>query len=305
MPPTDASYDRNAVVTIQGGGVYGFNLLGQLQAVLELGIQPVALAGTSAGAVVATLFWAGWVPARIRDEFQKLADEPSGLTDLVGPFAAAGRGFDFQGFLRWSLRLQGYFERASWHLRSPSSGGDSVGRLVLKQLLLLPAYTLAAPVYFSWGLQLVRDVWAINRLVSARGVFPGGAFEDRVDLLIRAAPGLSGIDAAFPPTCGGVRHLLTFGEIRGWVAERGQPPLPPLVLTATNLRSRRLELFDSTDPLYDDIPVARAARASAGFPFFFQPVDLGRADRDDSYVDGDDLQLPGVRLRRVVPAATT
>lgn len=51
-----------ACITIQGGGIYGLSLLGQLEAVRRRGLSPVALAGTSAGAIVATLFWARLTP---------------------------------------------------------------------------------------------------------------------------------------------------------------------------------------------------------------------------------------------------
>src|SRR5262249_51174766 len=59
MSPERMEFDRLATVTIQGGGVYGLSLLGQLQALVKMRMQPVALAGTSAGAIVATLYWAG------------------------------------------------------------------------------------------------------------------------------------------------------------------------------------------------------------------------------------------------------
>ena len=45
-------FDRLAVLTIQGGGVYGLNMLGQLATVIDhYKITPLAYARTSAGAV--------------------------------------------------------------------------------------------------------------------------------------------------------------------------------------------------------------------------------------------------------------
>ncbi len=50
-------FDRYATITIQGGGVYGLNLLGQLaELVDEKEIIPISLAGNSAGAIIATLY---------------------------------------------------------------------------------------------------------------------------------------------------------------------------------------------------------------------------------------------------------
>ena len=43
-PSTISEFDRGAVVTIQGGGIYGFSLLGQLQAFDDKELAPLALA---------------------------------------------------------------------------------------------------------------------------------------------------------------------------------------------------------------------------------------------------------------------
>lgn len=63
--PRPTEFDRLAVITIQGGGIYGLNLLGQLSYLTEkLKVVPVAVAGNSAGSVVAALFWAGYTPGK-------------------------------------------------------------------------------------------------------------------------------------------------------------------------------------------------------------------------------------------------
>jgi predicted acylesterase/phospholipase RssA len=81
-----AEFDRLAVITIQGGGIYGLNLLGQLSYLTEqLQIIPVAVAGNSAGSIVATLFWAGYTPWEIREIFAEMAARRD-LANLVGPF---------------------------------------------------------------------------------------------------------------------------------------------------------------------------------------------------------------------------
>ena len=288
MPSVDAEYDKNAVVTIQGGGVFGFNLLGQLQSVLDQGIQPVALAGTSAGSVVATLHWAGYSPRQILDVFRARAGRANGLTDLVGPFDG-GVLFDFLGFLRWSERLERYL---SWVRQRVAPGGEArpLRSALLRHFCLIPAYCLAAPAYLPDWRRVAADFALFNRSVGSRGLFSGAAFEEEIDRLLRDSPRLDGIDKAHPRIVGGRRELLTFGQARDWTVEHGRPALLPLMLAATELRSRRLELFDSTEADYDDMPVARAVRASAGFPFFFRPVDVARPagapNRYESFVDG-------------------
>ena len=67
---------RDAAITIQGGGIYGFSMLGQLDYLINVKkINPVALSGSSAGAILATLIWAGYNPNDIKKKFQDLALE--------------------------------------------------------------------------------------------------------------------------------------------------------------------------------------------------------------------------------------
>ena len=81
-----SEFDRLAVVTIQGGGTFGLNLLGQLSYLTEeLKIIPVAVAGNSAGSIVAVLFWAGYTPWEIRNIFAEMAEKKV-LEQLLGEF---------------------------------------------------------------------------------------------------------------------------------------------------------------------------------------------------------------------------
>lgn len=61
---------RVGVITIQGGGALAVDLIGQLQGLVgpaellgkptgDAGVAPAAIAGTSAGAIIAALFWLG------------------------------------------------------------------------------------------------------------------------------------------------------------------------------------------------------------------------------------------------------
>ena len=60
----------------------------------------------------------------------------------------------------------------------------------------------------------------------------------------------------------------------------------PLILTTTNLTTRALILIRSFDDQFDGLSVARAVRASAGFPVFFRPVNLGCPGLEGLYVNG-------------------
>jgi predicted acylesterase/phospholipase RssA len=112
MPLTH--FDRYATITIQGGGVYGLNLLGQLAELVDnQGIIPIALAGNSAGAIIATLYWAGLTPESIKLHFQEACSIDPGRTcsrlmELLGPFETDGEGtFDFDKFQAMKGRFEG------------------------------------------------------------------------------------------------------------------------------------------------------------------------------------------------------
>ena len=61
-----------STITIQGGGIYGLSMLGQLDAVLKAGMKPTAIVGTSAGAIISGLIWIGYEPADILAQIQNL-----------------------------------------------------------------------------------------------------------------------------------------------------------------------------------------------------------------------------------------
>jgi NTE family protein len=87
----------------------------------------------------------------------------------------------------------------------------------------------------------------------------------------------------------------TFGDLRIPAAEDPRSALPAgkdyrLVVTASDLSRRRLVRLPWDLPAYgadpDDYPVARAVRASAAIPFFFQPVRQRSPTGTASWVDG-------------------
>lgn len=274
------AFDRKAVITIQGGGVYGLSLLGQLQGLLDEGIEPFALAGTSAGAIVATLFWAGLSPEQIRDHFARLAETPTGLSNLVGPFGVRPARFDYAAFRRTVLRYGGYirflqreFEEGAWRAEK------------------WPRRFLGWTLGLSDVVRIVLDIlFPFRRLAGHRGLFCGDSFELEIDKLLRISPLLTQVQAGGgqippPPGAPGGRYL-TFGDFNQWF-NAGIAFFGPLFLTSTNLVTRQLELIEFPNKNYFGLPVARAVRASAGFPFFFRPVNETHGNtRYASYVDG-------------------
>lgn len=338
-------FDRLAVVTIQGGGVYGLNMLGQLASVIdESRFIPLAYAGTSAGAVVAALSWAGYSPKEIRDIFVKLAMDGAGsrdrgaagegyrtVLDLLGPCENGRDRFDYSDFKRLAGELKAVArligdtfdpsgesrERSS---RDPGIPGKLTRMILLSLLSGMSRVTVALAMgslpilvwrdhwwaYPVGGLVVILSalvlgvlhgaVWLCSRILSLfvtisrvhspgylrRGFFSGQHFEKFIDDCLKNSP-------RFKACAGGLGDApLTFG----WVDElqRASPaqelPIVPLILTATNLRTRELVLIQSFDRRFHPLSVAKSVRASAGFPVFFRPVDLEGQGLEGCYVDG-------------------
>jgi predicted acylesterase/phospholipase RssA len=96
-------FDRNAVVTVQGGGLYGLTLLGQMAATLERS-KVLALAGTSAGAIIAALVWAGWSPIELRNRLCCQAKHRY-LHSLPGHFEPDVEPFDLRSWSSLSREI--------------------------------------------------------------------------------------------------------------------------------------------------------------------------------------------------------
>lgn len=264
-----AKFPRLAVVTIQGGGAFGFGLLGQLQAVLDHGIIPIAFAGTSAGAIIATLHWAGYEPSQIRDKLSALADDKQ-LTQLTGPFKEGNEGdqeFSFNDFVALKKEIEQRLQQSG----ATTTVGTHFGSLKR-----------------SWNtLQLCLLTWKafarISPRLPKRGLFRGDTLTDTLDRWLREAPNLSESAREALQTRRPRSEKVTFGD---FAAVAGSRPLPPLFLPVTNVTKRRLELVCSIDKDYAGWSIARGVRASAGFPGFFQPVSLGQSGEESYYVDG-------------------
>ena len=261
--------NKDAVITIQGGGLYGLTLLGQLEAVVnDFSYSPLALAGTSAGAIVATLYWGGLTPRQIEKYFVSLVtgDEKS-LFQLLSPFRPPPKPhLDFKHF----SNLTDKFEKVITNFNAVS--GCSRWR---------PG---------TWKPRL-RLLWALRGLSHAvphlqrRGFFEGRGLEEAIDFLLRQ--GLQAHERADTRICGPDEKYLRFRHYSEFIDKyRERSYRPPLLITATNLTRRRLEVISSVDPKYANVPIAKAVRASAGFPVFFTPQELPESPNGGWFVDG-------------------
>lgn len=267
VPDPLLEFDRLAVVTIQGGGIFGLNLLGQLSYLTEvLKIVPVAVAGNSAGSIVAALYWAGYTPWQIRDIFADMASKKA-LSALVGPFVPSNAPYTLADF------------------RALKNDCEKLGDASLTTGK--PSHWLGRPwrcvCAFFRGVRTIFSLWSIRNRVTPhfakRGCFQGDNFIEEIDRLIREGPLLRGREV---PT----GQPLEFGDVRRLLADDSMVNPPALFLTATNVTGRKLEVFNSIDERYDRVPIAKAVRASAGFPAFFEPIEFKDHRYAGWYADG-------------------
>ena len=201
---------QQADLVLEGGGVKGIGLVGAVTALDAAGYAFPRVAGSSAGAIVASLVAA----------LQAAGEPLDRLADVV-------RSVDYRRF------------------RDP--GG--LGRL---------------PVVGRGLALLAHD-----------GLYEGRYLEQ----FLTGALGELGVR--------------TFGDLRipdGDPAAEGLPPerRSRLVVTVSDLSRQRLARLPWDLPDYgaDDLPVARAVRASAAIPFFFAPVRMPTPGGDATWVDG-------------------
>jgi predicted acylesterase/phospholipase RssA len=149
----------------------------------------------------------------------------------------------------------------------------------------------------SWwrkGLSLVAlpfTLWRIWRRlklhIKNRGFFHGTVLEKEIEKLLRTVFEREGGlrlpegDVPKPGDPLRFRHFTKLAE-----KNKAHSYRPPLLITATNLSYRRLEVISSIDPAYQNVSIAQAVRASAGFPVFFRPVEVSGSKDGGWFVDG-------------------
>lgn len=286
MPTACSSPPRRALLAFEGGGAKGLVHLGALHAVEATGrFEIAAVAGTSAGAMIAALVAAGY---RAEDLFSLAGPDAAeaghkppahGFASLLDGLGLADATAVF-GAAPWA-RLAGFRRLLDWGARGALAA--LAGHLLM--ILVLQA------LYGGWGalaglvLLFVHAGWLGWRLVL------GGASLDGVrDCFDRA------LSAKCPAAAAQGRRVL-FRD------------LPHLRICAANLTRRRLEVFSAqTAP---DVAVADAVAASVCFPFAFRPwvIDRGAGRGEELHLDGGLISnLPAWCLdeeRRLDPDAIT
>jgi predicted acylesterase/phospholipase RssA len=252
-------FDRYCTVTIQGGGIFGLSLLGQLRALEEQDVLPVAYAGTSAGAIVATLAWAGYTADEILAAFEELARRRK-LIGLVGPFEMSRRGE--------LIRPRHVTSIANLVQRSLAAGGNAGGTSLPRRLWNATGGRVIRLIGLLRWIPVVTRSSALVPFFAKLGLFQGRQFEVFIDGLLRRKLAERGLAVG--------NRSVTFGDFYDAAfGTRGNGrPQPALFLTATNVGRGDVEIVNSLQTCYRHIAVARAVRASVGFPIFFRPVSM-------------------------------
>lgn len=258
---------QRVYITLEGGGAKGIAHVGALKAVVDAAeddgsqtYEVVGISGTSAGAIVAGLFAAGYDPEEIAssasdDNILKFVDNANIATDLL---PAPG----------WERLNQ---------VRKLTRGGFGamvVGAyLIAFALLVLAAPPVVGALYGLWfglGAAVVSVCVSVGAFIYlTAGIASLRTFRNAYGVALAKKLGLPHIPEG-----------VTFGVI----ASQGRAPLK---VVATNLSTGSIELFSAeTTP---DVPVADAVIASGSIPVAFRswPIRRGLPEkRIGRYYDG-------------------
>lgn len=257
--PVPASpFTPRAFVAFAGGGAKGIAHVGALSALEQRNVEVVAYAGTSAGAIIATLAAAGFKAEQIMHP-----REPRNVIDLLRAFDETLQGpTDLFGPNGW-LHVSGFRTFLSWATAPRLTGVVAIlGVLLFLSTLAVGLYgfPIAALVMLLWI--VILGVGAVLLLSCLFGLAKLHTLRDALAALLS--------DKIHP---GAPETPVTFADF-------GVHGRPSLKVVAANLTDRKLELFSpDTTP---EVEVADAVAASICLPMIFDLWTFGGR----KFVDG-------------------
>lgn len=238
---------RPIFAIFEGGGAKGIAHIGALKALETNGFELAGVAGTSAGALIATLAAAGYK-----------AD------DILNPDLA-----DNNILTRFGRRPVDLLESEAW--RRLGRLRRCLGRLVAA--LLVGGAATAASVAPRAAL-VARSIWRNSGYLSTEKVRAFLNFVLRERLLdLHTSRGMP--QARIP-------NRIRFRDLD--YTTFAPPDILPLKIVATNLRTKSLFVFDGAST--PDVEVAEAVAASIAIPLVFRPVTLTSYRDPGPFVDG-------------------
>jgi len=234
----------NAFGIFEGGGAKGIAHIGALQATNEAGIAFVGVAGTSAGAIIATLVAAGFSASEIFDRYKP--EENILRRYKKTPVDLIGRN-------DWGRMKQ-------------------ISRLARHHFI---CSVLSGPLV-RWLLSS-RIRWATRQLLNNLGLFSTKELKEFVNICLHTKFQQNCMNAQvdYPLSAG---EPIQFRHFRPGVI----PETCALKIAATDIDAGKMVIFDSSNDVCANVPVADAVCASIAIPGAFAPENInGRY-----YVDG-------------------
>jgi NTE family protein len=231
----------------EGGGVKGFAHIGALKALEEKRVQLVGVAGTSAGAIIASLTAVGYSP----DELFNPYIDNKGIfnAELVRLFASSSEYENFVKMVKDANSL-------------PMNN-------LLKFYLYIP--------YFCF-----RNRKILSKLIYKKGIFKTDDFIEWLDSLLEEKLNQTALKMGLRSFSRPIEfnHL---NIVRRAQSHKGVSPiLPSLKIIATDISNRKLQVYcaDSENALRVEnrTSIARAVAASISIPLFFQPTCNNQSD---------------------------
>lgn len=248
---------RRAFVALAGGGAKCLIHVGALKALEDRHVQFCGLAGTSAGAVVASLKAAGFSASDILDPESgvSLIDR---LREIDHRIAKATDIFGKNGWRRVLL-----FRWAVSHRFWLAALALLIGAAMAIGLIVAGATQSSAAIFFACTFMLILVLlFGLGVRFLTGGLADLGRFRAALATILQRK--------MFPDEPDRIVRMSDF-------ARNGRPPLK---IVSANLSRRSLQLFSPERT--PDVPVADAVAASICLPIIFAPWRIG----DAAFVDG-------------------
>lgn len=244
--PENSQIRRFKYITFQGGGVKGVGFVGAIEELESCGVmdQIEEVAGSSAGAIVATLVALGYNAREIRQEMMAL--NFTTLQDKEQPGWVESSGIK-------EILLHGGFEALK----------DADKYALLRKL---PAVKKIASIASLPGRAIaatekIEDILEVA-FGSDLGLWKGEALVNLISRLVARKTG---------------NPNLTFADLAN-LAEKKPGKFRALHLTGSNLTIKRLEIYNASN--WPEMRIIDAVRISASFPGAFRPFIQPLTDKE-------------------------
>lgn len=246
--------DRRVFAIFQGGGAKGISHVGALGTLEEADVELVGVAGTSAGAIIASLASAGYSARELLDhESRSVVFEKLNVSKNADEFVAATGPRQLFGAASWFCLLATRYLSTRWKVFGALWLALWVGLAISWHL------AWSWPLFGFWLFQTIGTAWALWH--ASHGMASLDRFVDGLNQILAQK---------VTPASG---SWVTFGDLKA-------AKCIPLRIIASNVKSEEVRVFSAESS--GEVPVAEAVAASACLPLIFKP----RMIDGEPYFDG-------------------